>query len=64
MDATKIKESDRPSDQELVAAFQQMRQELQSTSAKIGELEHECEEHMYTPLLHCDLLRSVLIDGV
>ncbi|KAL7753536.1 Cochaperone prefoldin complex subunit [Sorochytrium milnesiophthora] len=35
----------RPSDQEIVAAFNGMKQELQGIASKIGELEMDREEH-------------------
>ncbi|KAJ3352307.1 hypothetical protein AMAG_06711 [Allomyces macrogynus ATCC 38327] len=37
--------SKRPSDQELVAQFQAMKQDLQSLASKLGELEMDKEEH-------------------
>ncbi|ORX77074.1 Prefoldin beta-like protein [Basidiobolus meristosporus CBS 931.73] len=35
----------RPSDQEIVAQFNSMKQELQAIAQKVGELEMESEEH-------------------
>ncbi|KAG0222690.1 hypothetical protein BGW42_006398 [Actinomortierella wolfii] len=37
--------SKRPSDQELTATYNQMKNELQSLAQKIGELETEADEH-------------------
>jgi len=34
-------------DQEIVAKFQSLKQELQSISTKVGELETEKDEHEY-----------------
>jgi len=35
----------RPSDQELIQAFQSLKSELQGIAAKIGDLEAERDEH-------------------
>ncbi|KAJ3191427.1 hypothetical protein HK101_007721 [Irineochytrium annulatum] len=42
---SKAKEAPRPSDQEIVAQFNSMKQELGGIAQKLGELEQEKDEH-------------------